>query len=293
MRLTMVTYRLTPGLAPAAIGGQPNMPQTRILPTALLGSLAASLVTLASPAVAAGQAATDAEGRVFGNAPYDPRADWKPAPQQQPTLPPIPSVDQTGLSAMAQAEQQRIAWEEAKADWLAECRTRVGRKGRTTGTIVGGLVGGVAGSAIAGSGNRVVGAIAGGTLGAVAGSAIGNASDKRRARDYCESYLDDYLARQQSGYGPVGYGPVGYGPVGYGPAGLGYTAPGYAYGYTMQPVMTAGPMTMVPIAAPAAPKQDCKETTVIEEWVTVSHPKRRIIHDKRVRIVPDKRVRTK
>lgn len=259
------------------------MSQTRILPTTLIGSIAASLVTLASPAVAAGQAATDAEGRVFGNAPYDPRADWKPVSQQQPTLPPIPSVDQTGLSAMAQAEQQRIAWEEAKADWLAECRTRFGHKGRTTGMIVGGLVGGVAGSAITGSGNRVVGAIAGGTLGAVAGSAIGNASDKRRARDYCESHLDDYLARQQSGYGPVGYSP----------AGLGYTAPSYAYGYTMQPVMTAGPMTMVPVAAPAAPKQDCKETTVIEEWVTVSHPKRRIIHDKRVRIVPDKRVRTK
>ena len=278
MRLTMVTYRLTPGLAPAAIGGQPNMPQTRILPTALLGSLAASLVTLASPALAAGQAATDAEGRVFGNAPYDPRPEWKPTPPQQPALPPIPSVDRPGLPAMSQPEQQRIAWEEARADWLAECRARFDHKGRTTGTIVGGLVGGVAGSAIAGRGNRVVGAIAGGTLGAVAGTAIGNASDKRRARDYCESYLDDYLARQQSGYGPAGYGPTGY---------------GYAYGYAMQPVMMMVPVAMVPMAVPAAPKRDCKETTVIEEWVTVSHPKRRIIQDKRVRIVPDKRVRTK
>lgn len=248
--------------------------------------LAAGLVLAATPALAAGQVATDADGRVFGDATNDPRPEWKPAPSPVPpaamprtALPPMPAA-----APMAQPGYDRAALDQAKADWLYECRSRFAdRKGRTTGTIVGGLIGGVAGSAIAGRGDRVVGAIAGGTLGAVAGSAIGNASDKRRARDYCESYLEDYLARQQTGYG---YAQPGYGY-------------GYAQGYVMQPVMMMVPVAMATVAAPAAPvqQQDCKETTVIEEWVPVTTrkryiaPRRHVVPDKRVRIVPDKRVR--
>lgn len=238
--------------------------------------LAVGLLACATPALA-GDPVTDAEGRVYNVPPVDPRPVWKPA--QGPALPPMPAP---GAAPMAHPGYDGAAFEQAKLDWLAECRRRYGgNKGRTAGTVIGGLVGGVAGSAIAGRGDRVVGAIAGGTLGAVAGSAIGSASDKRRARDYCESYLEDYLARQQTGLAGYGEAP-GY---------------GYAYGYAMQPVMMMVPIAMVPVGTAAAPHRECKETTVIEEWVPVTTRKRyitrhRAVSDKRVRIVPDKRVRT-
>lgn len=168
---------------------------------------------------------------------------------------------------MAHPGFDHAAFEQAKLDWLAECRNRyTSNRGRTTGAVVGALVGGVAGSAIAGRGDRVVGAIAGGTLGAVAGSAIGSGSDQRRTGDYCESYLNYYLAGQQHGFG---------------------------HGYMLQPMMVMMPMAVMQTAAPAAPQRECEETTVIEEWVPVTPPKRRIVPDKRVRIVPDKRISTK
>jgi hypothetical protein len=177
---------------------------------------------------------------------------------------------------MAHPGFDHAAFEQARLDWLAECRNRYrSHRGRTTGAVVGALVGGVAGSAIAGKGDRVVGAIAGGTLGAVAGSAIGSGSDPRRTGDYCESYLDYHLARQQHGFDPAGHGH------------------GNGHGYMLQPVMVMMPMAIMRTTAPAAPQRECEETTVIEEWVPVTPPKRRIVPDKRIRIVPDKRISTK
>jgi len=245
--------------------------------------LAAGLAGLAVPALAADQPATDAEGRVFGDTVNDPLPEWKPASAahgQPAPLPPMPAGP--GAMPMGHSGQDRVAWEEARADWLAECRQRFGGKGKVTGGVLGGLVGGVAGSAIAGRGNRTVGAVVGGVAGAVAGAAIGDSSDRRRARDYCESYLDRHMASYGPGYGGYGYGhPHGQ----------------MTYGYAMQPMMVMVPVAMTTVAAPAAPRQDCKETTVIEEWVPVARPAkryipRRVVPDKRVRIVPDKRIRS-
>lgn len=248
-------------------------------------AIAAGLAALAAPAFAADQPVTDADGRVYGDTALNSRPEWKPAaqahapraaasPMAMPGMPPAPAA-----TPMAQPGYDPVAFNEAKADWLYECRRRYSGKSGLTGSILGGVVGGVAGSAIAGRGNRTVGAVAGGALGAVAGAAIGNSADQRRARDYCESYLEDYLARQQ---------PAGH---------FGQMQHGYTYGYAMQPVMMMVPVAMTYAAAPAAPKQDCKETTVIEEWVEVPRakrwiPQRRVVPDKRVRIVPDKRVKT-
>jgi len=215
--------------------------------------LAAGLAGLAAPALAADQPATDAEGRVFGNTVNDPLPEWKQAPaaHAQPTaLPPMPA----GPNAMPMGHPgpDRVAWEEARADWLAECRQRFGGKGKVTGGVLGGLVGGVAGSAIAGRGNRTVGD----------------------------------LDRHMASYGP-GYGGYGYG----------YPHGQMTYGYAMQPMMVMVPVAMTTVAAPAAPRQDCTETEVIEEWVPVARPAkryipRRAVPDKRVRIVPDKRIRS-
>jgi hypothetical protein len=192
-----------------------------------------------------------------------------------------------------------VAFEEARADWLYECRRRYGGndKGKVKGGIVGGVVGGVAGSAVAGRGNRTVGAIVGGVAGAAAGAAIGSAEDRRKARaarDYCETYLDDHLERQQY-YGGYSYAPQGYAPQGY--------AAAYPQGYVVQQAMQPVTMMMMPVpmaqaVTQPAPQQNCTETTVIEEWVPVKArkryiaPRRHVVPDKRVRIVPDKRIRT-
>jgi len=197
---------------------------------------------------------------------------------QTSQLPPIPA-NQAAVMPVGQSDSARSAWEEARADWLTTCRQRFGGEAKGTGTVLGGIVGGIAGSAIAGRGNRTAGAVVGGVAGAVAGAAIGDSTDRRRASDYCESYLDRYMASYGQGYGAHGYlqGPV-------------------TYGYAMQPMMVMVPVAMVAVAAPAA-RQDCAETEIVEEWAPVSRSARRyiprrVIPDKRVLAAPDKRVRS-
>ena len=157
----------------------------------------------------------------------------------------------------------------ARDEWLSECRRNRSDDG-VGGGILGALFGGLLGNRIAGRHDRTLGTVAGAAVGAVAGAAIDKAEDRGRARDYCEAYLDRYAA-PQGGYGP-------------------------AYGQQVYAV----PMMMVPAPRRMA-AQNCTETVVTEEWVTVPHrhryipPRRppvRVIHDKRVRIIPDKRVRT-
>lgn len=257
---------------------------------ALAGSIAFAVPALAQPAV-------DAEGRVFGNAVPAPPMPAMPPMVSQPVVQPLPAgapqhampphampaapmTHPGAYHAPAQAPgYDPVAWDRAKGDWLAECRRRMGgSKSKTAGAVIGGLFGGLIGNRVAGRGNRTVGTIAGAAVGAVAGGAIGASADRNRARDYCEAYLEDSLAGYY-GQGQAGYGyqQAGYGPV--------------QYGYAMQPVMM-----MVPVMHHAAPAKarECVETTVIEEWVPVKSAKRRIAPrpDKRVKIVPDKRVRT-
>lgn len=142
--------------------------------------------------------------------------------------------------------------------WLRECRRRISvRDDGLGGAVIGGVVGGVVGNRIAGRGSRTVGTIAGAAVGAAAGAAIDKAEDNGRVRDDCEAYLDSYYDY-------------------YAHAGRGY---GYGYGAPM----------MVP--APRS-EPECTETVEeIYEDVPV-RPKARRIPSKRVKVVPDKRIRT-
>ena len=266
----------------------------------LTAAVLAGSLAFAAPALAQSLpgAAVDAEGRVFGNAVPAPPMPAMPPMVSQPVVQPLPAgvpphampphampagpMAQPGTDhAPAQAPgYDPVAWDRAKGDWLTECRRRMGgSKSKTAGAVIGGLFGGLIGNRVAGRGDRTVSTIAGAAVGAVAGGAIGASADRNRARDYCEAYLEDSLA------GYYGQGQAGYG--------YGYQQPGYGpgYGYAMQPVMM-----MVPVMHHAAPAKarECVETTVIEEWVPVKSAKRRIAPrpDKRVKIVPDKRVRT-
>lgn len=221
----------------------------------------AMLLALASPALAQpvplpADAVVDAEGRVFGNAAYDPRPEWRGAVPGAPYAAQPAGYDRPGYDT--------AAWQQARADWLAECRrNHRGRNGKAVGAVLGGVVGAVAGNRIAGHGDRTLGTIAGAAVGAMAGGAIGNGSDNRRARDYCEAYLDRYTSQPPSR--PQGYG--------------------YAY----QPVMVMMPVMLA--TRPSAPPRECVETVVTEEWVPVASPRRKVhrVPDKRVRITPDKR----
>ncbi|MEQ1541250.1 MAG: glycine zipper 2TM domain-containing protein [Novosphingobium sp.] len=249
------------------------MPYRRNASTLAKAAAALTVLVLAAPAWAqsAPQPAgtVDAEGRVYGDMPVV-------------HAPPPPMAAPYGQPGAVQPRYDTAAWERAREDWLAECRyNNRGRRGNTLGgALVGGVVGGLLGNAVAGRGDKTLGTVAGAVAGAAAGGALGNGADRRqerRARDYCESYLERHM--------------------GYGPAGYGYPAQGYAYAYqpmtVMVPVMT---VQVQPVGAPAPQPRECKETQVIEEWVPVAAPARRYIPrrpapDKRVKIVPDKRVR--
>ncbi|MEY4952516.1 MAG: hypothetical protein RL299_940 [Pseudomonadota bacterium] len=198
--------------------------------------------------------------------------DQAPMPDPRPEWPGA----QTAAPNHGNPGYDRAAYEQARADWLAECRANRSSSGKTVGGVVlGGLVGGVIGNRVAGRDNRTVGTVVGAAAGAAAGGAIGNAADRRATRDYCEAYLDRYTSHSPQGY--YGHGQQ------------------VTWGYA--PVTMMMPVAMVPVAAPVQQQGECKETIVTEEWVTVPGRTRvryiqpRRTPDKRVRIVPDKRVR--
>ena len=222
---------------------------------------------------------TDAEGRVYGGPPAPP---LPPMPQAAPgAIPPAPDMrpawqgypqggyPQGGYNA--EYARRSADYERQREDWLQECRRRHTSSG-LGGAAVGGVIGGIAGSGIAGRGNRTAGAVIGAVTGAVAGAAIERGSSNRRVQDECEAWLAQY---SQPAYG-YGYGQPGYG--------YGYPAYGYAY---------AVPMMMVPVAQQ---NRNCREV-VTYEYVDVPIRRRVIhrrpapvVHDKRVRMVPDKRL---
>ena len=92
----------------------------------------------------------------------------------------------------------------SREQWLDECRRRIkGLNRDERATILGGLLGAVAGGAIGnrvgGNGNRLAGTLIGAGAGGLAGTAIGSAIDNgnanRAATDECESTLDQYLSQ--------------------------------------------------------------------------------------------------
>jgi hypothetical protein len=124
---------------------------------------------------------------------------------------------------------------------------------------------GVAGNCNAGRGRRTVASAA---IGAGAGLLIDKAEDRGRTRGECEAYLKDYEARYSQS--PAGYGNV---RGGYGRGGECYM-----------------PMMIVPVVQLQRSALECTETVeYVYEGVPV-RPTRRIVPQRRVRIVPVKRV---
>lgn len=184
-----------------------------------------------------------------------------------------PAAAHDGHAYPAAPGYDRAAWDQARADWLSECRAnRSGGRnaGKIGGAVVGGVVGGILGSAVAGRGDKTLGTVAGAAVGAVAGGALGASADRqaeRRSLDWCESYLERHMA------GSYGYGQPGYGT---------------AYGYQPMTVMVPVMMAQAPVAAAPPQPRECTETQVIEEDVPV--PAARRVIPPRARPVPAKRV---
>lgn len=158
---------------------------------------------------------------------------------------------------------------EVRMDWLAECRQRTShRDDGLSGAAIGGIAGGIAGNRLAGRHHRTTGTIAGAAVGAVAGAIIDRAEDRGRGGDECERYFDEYYEYYAAHARNNQWGQQAYGTGCCQPAGM------------MRP----------------RPAPECREDVrYITEYVTV--PGRRIIprrpvRDKRVRIAPDKRIRT-
>lgn len=79
--------------------------------------------------------------------------------------------------------------------------------GRVVGGLVGGTAGSVIGRSIAGSGNRTEGAIIGGIVGGIAGTAIGNRTDRRSYGSYGYSQPSYHSApRRTYSYGSTHHG---------------------------------------------------------------------------------------
>ncbi len=156
-----------------------------------------------------------------------------------------------------------------RAHWLAECRRRISvRDDGLGGAVIGGVIGGVAGNRIAGRHHRTLGTVAGAAIGAAAGMAIDKAEDSRSVRDECETYLDDYVAYYAYHAAQPAYG-YGYAHPAYAPSAYGCCRPGPAI----------------------AREPKCTETVeYVYEDVPV-RPRARRMPSKRVRIVPDKRIR--
>ena len=188
----------------------------------------------------------------------------------------------TGPSWQNSRHDPYVAAPQSPDAWLEDCRQRVSRRDRGVGgAVIGGLVGGVAGNRIAGRGDRTVGTVAGAAVGAAAGYAIDKAEDNGRNRDECEAYLDDYYAHYSAG--PGGYA-AGYAQGGYPYQGYGYNQGYSRYGY-------GAPMMMVPVQQGYS-EPECTETVeyeYIDEPVRAA-PRPRPAPQKRVKVVPDKRI---
>jgi len=222
--------------------------------TAMAGAVCTAAMTLADPALAQDNPGTQAEG--------DAGADNR--------IPPPPGYPGPGYSTPRMDPAVRETW-------LADCRKSLSKRDSGLGgAVIGGVVGGIAGNRIAGRGHRTAGTVAGAAIGTGAGMLIGRAGDDGRARDECETYLEDYEARYTQGYSGYGYGGYGYG----------YPAYGYRGGCCM-------PTMMVPVIPMPRAEPQCTETVEYVYEDVPARPARRVVPDKRVKIVPDKRIPVK
>lgn len=193
---------------------------------------------------------------------------------------PLPAAPQGyAPQGYPQSYPQPMAYAPAPAvfereQWIDECRRRTrGRNKNDTGTIIGGLLGAIAGGfagyEIAGAGDRVLGTVLGVGGGGLVGGLIGslfNGSKRKNLYD-CEAALDSYLSQYGAPGTRIASREIPYAPYQAAPAyGYGYGYPAtYSYGYSYAPPPQ---MVMVPVRSEQQQQVVVRET-VREETYTV------------------------
>jgi len=137
----------------------------------------------------------------------------KPAPPAGQYAPPPTGSEGTGASYDNRAQYYDRDYADRYSQWAS--RNCVDRRSNTAaGAVIGGVVGAVAGSGLAGRGDHAAGAFAGGALGATAGAAIGaNASNAPACPPGYAVAAGAPAFYYQPSYPPaVVYGPAWYQP---------------------------------------------------------------------------------
>ncbi len=174
---------------------------------------AASLLALGLVAQAGAAAAQPSDYYQQDGGP--PSGRYAPPPEQYGPPPgqyAPPPDDYAGSDYDAGARQSDQGYADAYSQWASRyCVDR--RNNAAAGAVIGGVLGAIVGSGVAGRGSHTGGAIVGGALGATAGAAIGSSSDSRSA---CPPGYDVGPGAPEfyyQGYAPtVAYGPAWYNP---------------------------------------------------------------------------------
>ena len=174
---------------------------------------AASLLALGLVAQAGAAAAQPSDYYQQDGGP--PSGRYAPPPEQYGPPPgqyAPPPDDYAGSDYDAGARQSDQGYADAYSRWASRyCVDR--RNNAAAGAVIGGVLGAIVGSGVAGRGSHTGGAIVGGALGATAGAAIGSSSDSRSA---CPPGYDVGPGAPEfyyQGYAPtVAYGPAWYNP---------------------------------------------------------------------------------
>ncbi len=195
------------------------------------------------------------------------------APRPLPAGPTAPHQGYAPPHAPAHAPMHAYAPQMAYAapvvferqQWIDECRRRTkGQNRDDTGTIIGGLLGAIAGGfagyEIAGVGDRVLGTVLGVGGGGLIGGLLGSLFDGDDEDRYdCEAALDSYLS-QYGAPGPrIASREIAYPAQAYG---YGYPA-GYSYGYTYAPPPQ---MVLVPVRTEVQQQVVVRETERFETY---------------------------
>ena len=195
------------------------------------------------------------------------------APRPLPAAPTAPHQGYAPPHAPAHAPMHAYAPQMAYAapvvferqQWIDECRRRTkGQNRDDTGTIIGGLLGAIAGGfagyEIAGVGDRVLGTVLGVGGGGLIGGLLGSLFDGDDEDRYdCEAALDSYLS-QYGAPGPrIASREIAYPAQAYG---YGYPA-GYSYGYTYAPPPQ---MVLVPVRTEVQQQVVVRETERFETY---------------------------
>nr|WP_137677026.1 glycine zipper 2TM domain-containing protein [Parerythrobacter lutipelagi] len=272
-------------------------------------------MALASPAAAQPEMTYEGSGYQYAvPAPAVPAAPPRVVYQPQPVVQPIPATSDSyeyeteyqgeagadysyegspypAQAHAAHADHGYVAHPQPQSfdreAWLDQCRAnmrqdRRGGSGGVTGGVLGAVAGGVIGNRVA-DGDRLAGTLIGAGVGGLAGAAIGSAieSGNRRSqeREYCEAYLDRYLA---GGYGHHGAYPMGQHH--YGQA---------FYGYAYQPVPVMYVQVMVPVQRRAVVREYVEyinePVTIVEEVKVEEVVRHRVIEPAPTKTIPIKR----